>query len=222
MSEPVGNTPRSPTPGGADLPGNAHKNREAEPEPREKIEKIVEGKVVTRKLPWWKRMAHSMIADDASSISDYILVDGIVPALKNLIADIVGQGTNRVLFGSARNRGRSGIGGLGTLDSRGSLRTRYDQIGVDPGRSISRVGRARHDFDEVVLETRVEAIDVVEGLIAQVARYGFASVSDLYDLVGVTGSFQDQRWGWTDLVTADVRQVRGGFLLDLPRPEPLR
>jgi hypothetical protein len=221
MSEPVGNSPRSLS----DMPGNTHKEREARQEKEakeapEKAEKIIEGKVITRKPPWFKRIARSMIAEDAQSLGDLLIIDVIVPSIKNLVADIIGQGTTRILFGTARNRGRSIVG------DRPGLRTRYDLVGgggaPEPRRMLSRESRARHDFSDVVLDTRAEAIDVVEALIRRVDRYGSASVSDLYDLVGVTGSFQDQRWGWTDLRTADVRQVRGGFLLDLPLPDPLR
>lgn len=216
MSEPVGNAPRSM----GDIPGNSHKEREAAEqvtEPREKVEKIIEGKVITRKTSLFKRAARSMVADDAQNIGEYLITDVLIPSVKNLLADLVGQGANRILFGTARNRQR------GVLGDRPGLRTRYDLVsGPEPRRMISREARARHDFSDVVLDTRGEAVEVVEALINRVDRYGSASVSDLYDLVGVTGSFQDQRWGWTDLRTADVRQVRGGFLLDLPNPDPLR
>jgi hypothetical protein len=221
MSEPVGNTPRIA------IPGNSYKMREGEAvaqeqvaEPREKVEKVIEGKVVKRKQPLWKRAARSMIADDAQSVGDFILVDVIIPAAKNLIRDIVVGGTDRALYGSAKARGRVGTtivgGGLS------SLRTRYDKMAEERPRTLSRESRAKHDFDDIVLDDRNEAITVMEELISRVSRFGSASVTDLYDLVGVTGSFTDQRWGWTDLSTADIRQSRGGFLLDLPRPEPLR
>jgi len=83
--------------------------------------------------------------------------------------------------------------------------------------------RASHDFDQIVLETRGDAVNVLEGLISIVNHYGQVSVSDLYDLVGVSGSFADRRWGWIgSLDESDVRQVRGGFILDLPRPVELR
>jgi hypothetical protein len=219
MSEPVGNSPRAP----GDIPGNARKDREArqekEVEPREPVQKIIEGKVVTRRPPWYKRFGRSLIADDAQSMGDWIMVEIILPAVRNLISDTVKGSTDRILYGTSRAR-RSGLVG-----DRPGLRTRYDRISSDPGeprRMLSRESRARHDFDDVVLSTHAEAVDVVEALIARVERYGAASVSDLYELVGVTGSFADQRWGWTDLRDADVRQVRGGFLLDLPRPEPIR
>ena len=218
MSEPVGNAPRVK----GEIPGNTLKDREtkSEVEPREKEEKIIEGKVITRKPPWYKRFARSLIADDVQNIGDYVLSDVIAPAARNLLYDIIAGCTYRTLYGTGRNRSR------GVLGDRPGLRsTRYDRMSEpEPRRVLSRESRARHDFDDVVLETRSEAVDVVEAIIHRVDRYGSASVSDLYDLVGVTGSYADQRWGWSgdDLRTADVRQVRGGFLLDLPLPNPLR
>lgn len=221
MSEPVGNSPRSQG-DIPDIPGNSLKGRDLRggeaKDPMEPAQKIIEGKVVTRKQPWYKRFARSMVADDAQSIGDWVLVDVFVPAVKNLIHDIVTGGVDRTLYGTSRAR-RSIYG-----ERREGLRTRYDRMSEpgEPRRMLSREARARHDFDDVVLGSYEEAVDVVKALIDRVERYGAASVADLYDFVGVTGSFMDQRWGWTDLRLADVRQTRGGFLLDLPAPEPLR
>lgn len=226
MSEPVGNQPRQQPEdsGKLAIPGNSHKGRaadaEAETNEREPAEKMVEGTVITRKLPWWKRIATSLIADDAQNVGDYILTDVVIPSAKNLISDIVGQGINRMLFGSQARTRRMGYGGT-------SLRhTPYDRLstGIDrePRRMMSHAARATHDFGEVVLETREEAVVVIDSMIDRISRYSSVTVSDLYDILGVTGSYVDRQWGWTDLVTADIRQVRGGFLLDLPRPEPIR
>lgn len=221
-SEPVGNSPRNL----GDIPSNSHKEREsrapvvpAAEEPKEPVQKIVEGTVITRKQPWYKRFVNTMVADDIPSIREFIMLEIVIPSVRNFIGDTIKGSTDRILYGQSRVRTR----GYAGAETRGSLRTRYDKMSDgEPRRMLSRDARARHDFDDVVLDTRSEAIDVVEALIHRVERYGAASVSDLYDFVGVTGSFADQRWGWTDLRDADVRQVRGGFLLDLPRPEPLR
>lgn len=216
MSDPVGNSPR------VNIPGNSHKEREqqkAEAEPREAVQKIIEGKVVTRKQAWWKRATRSLVADDVQNIRGYLLSDIVLPTARNFIRDIVVASTDRALYGSTRvRRDGPGYGLGGTI---GGIRTKYDQMSTDR-RPMSREAQRRHDFDEVVLDSNAEAVEVVEALIARVIRYGAASVADLYDLVGVTGSFADQKWGWTDLSTADVRPSRGGFLLDLPQPEPLR
>lgn len=223
MSELVGNSPRNP----GDIPGNAHRERvvkapdnaAAPAEPQEPIEKIVEGKVTTRKLPWYKRMVRSMVADDVGSMREWIFAEVIVPSVRNLLADTIKGSTDRVLYGQSRAR-RGIAGGV----DRPGLRTRYDKM-HDPGeprRMLSRDARARHDFDEVVLETRSEAVEVIEAMIDYIDRYGSVTVANMYDFLGVTGSYADRNYGWTDLRTADVRQIRGGWLLDLPRPELLR
>ena len=44
-----------------------------------------------------------------------------------------------------------------------------------------------------------------------------ATVADLYELVGVTGEYTDNKYGWDSLGSASVTRVRGGYLVDLPR-----
>lgn len=228
MSEPVGNQPRKKEPEKSSMSairGNSHKEREVAgettSEEREPAEKMVEGRVVSRKQSFWKRFGRTMVAEDANTVGDYIFTDVLIPATKNLIVDIVGQSIERVLFGTSRGRIRRSPLGMSLRDQ-----VNYSRISSEREpplrRPMSREARARHDFNEIVLENRTEAYEVVEALVARLARYGGVTVAELYDLVGVTGSYADQRWGWTDLATADVRQVPGGFLLDLPAPEPIR
>ena len=219
MSEPVGNASRGAIPA---VPGNSHKEREEanqQAEPREKLEKIIEGKVVTRKPPWYKRLARNMIAEDVPDLGDFVLMEIAIPAIKNFIRDMIVGGTDRALYGASRARRGPGMGLSGSVST---IRTRYDQMATEPRRMMSRESRARHDFDDIVLDSREEAVTVIEEMIALIDRFGVATVSDLYDLLGVTGSYADQRWGWRDLNQADVRQTRGGFLLDLPSPSPVR
>lgn len=86
---------------------------------------------------------------------------------------------------------------------------------------MSRRARSNHDFDEIVLETRVEAEEVIDGLFALISQYETATVADLYELLGESGNFQDEKWGWMDMRGAGVSRIKNGYLLDLPRPEPL-
>lgn len=91
----------------------------------------------------------------------------------------------------------------------------------DEPRTVSRQARARHDFDEIILENRVEAEEVLDRLFERIEEYGTATVADLYDLVGMTGDYTDNKYGWTGLATASVSRTKGGYVLDLPRPEVL-
>jgi len=227
-NEPVGNGPRQGV-----IPGNSHKERAVEvasAEPREKVEKIITGNAVVRKQPWYKRAKSNMLADDAGTIGEYILIDVLVPALKNLVFDIITQGTGRALYPGGRAVGVRGGGGNivggGLRGNVSSVRTKYENMGVgtaqDPRQQLSRQDRATHNFKEITLPNREEAIGVVERLMELITNYGTATVTDFYDLVGVTGSYADQRWGWDDLRDANVIQHRGGWLIDLPPAKPLR
>ena len=68
---------------------------------------------------------------------------------------------------------------------------------------------------------RAEAEEVIDRLFELVSIYESATVADLYELVGLSSTHTDHKWGWTDLMGAGVSRIRGGYLLDLPDPEPL-
>jgi hypothetical protein len=123
---------------------------------------------------------------------------------------------------SSRRHGRKpGDGPYINYQSPYSKRRRDPRDRDDRPRDLSRRARASHDFDEIILGTRVEATEVIDRLYDIIAKYEMATVSDLYDLIGVTGSWTDDKWGWVDLRGAGVTRVRNGYLLALPRPEPL-
>ena len=224
MPEPVGSGPRG------DIPSNSIKEREAQSqqgvEPREKLTSVVSGTVIVSKSPWYKRAARNMIADDASTIGEHILLNIFLPGVRNLIFDIVTQSAGRALYPGGRNVGSAGItgGGLGMRGVGGGIRQKYHEMGPggDPRPQISRDSQARQDFSEITLTSREEAISVVQLMIARVEKYGQASVTDLYDLCGTTGDYTAQYYGWTNLRDANIRPHRGGWALDLPRPEKLR
>ncbi len=221
MSEPVGNTPR------ASIPGNTFKDREsaAPVKPsREPVEKLVQGKVTIKKPNFFKRMARSMVAEDVGNVGDFVVTDVLAPAMRNLIYDIIVKGAGRTIFGANqiyRGGSRSGVNSSGPVSS---LKTAYHRVSneADPGRSISQASAARHDFSDIVLEDRIEAIQVLEYLQARLDTYGSVTVGDFYDALGTTGGFVDRNWGWTNLNSADIRQVRDGYIFDLPRAANLR
>ena len=209
-----------------DYPSNSKMNK-PEPEPERKIEKVITGEVVRKKQSLGKRFKDIFIGGDAESVWQYVAFDILIPAAKDTISDAISMGVERILFGDVRSpssRGRSSGGGFTNYQSYASKSSsksgsRYDK---SDSRPMSRRSRAAHNFDEIILETRMEAEEVIERMAEYVERYDQASVSDLYQLVGVTGSFADEKWGWKDLRAASVTRVRnGGYLLDLPRPVEL-
>ena len=47
------------------------------------------------------------------------------------------------------------------------------------------------------------------------------SVADMYDAVGETSDFTDNKWGWSDLDGVTIQRVSNGFVLRMPRVESL-
>lgn len=211
----------------SEFPSNRHKDKvkQAPTKPEEKkVQQVTQSQVVRRKKPLGKRFTETFVGGDTSSVWDYVVFDVLVPAAKDMFADAVSQGVERMIFGEARSTSRR------TGRRPGDPHISYNRYSSSrrPGppddrsrHNLSRRARASHDFDEIILATRVEADEVLDRLFDLVSKYESATVADLYDLVGITGSYTDDKWGWFDLRGAGVTRVRNGYLLDLPKPEPL-
>ena len=76
-------------------------------------------------------------------------------------------------------------------------------------------------LDDIILESRGEAEDVLERMDELIATYQLVSVADFYDLVGVSGNYTDNKYGWTDIRNASVIRVRDGYMIKLPKALPL-
>jgi len=202
------------------LPSNSRKSKAAKDE-KPKVERITTGAVVERKKSLGSRIAETFTGDDAKSVGGYILFDVILPAAKTMISDAVSQGIERMLFGSDyRSTSRGGSRQGYVPYNRISTTTRNDNDRPG-GRNISSRARSVHDFKEIILESRAEATEVLEKLNDLIDQYEQATISDLYDLVGVTGAYTDDKWGWYDLRGAGIQRIPQGYLLNLPKTESL-
>jgi hypothetical protein len=175
---------------------------------------------IRRKKPIRKKFSEVFIAGSAKTAIGYALWEVLLPAAKDTVVEVITQGVEKLFFGESRRRGSlpppSGPTGYVSYD-RYSMRHRMSS----PQRVISRQARARHDFDEIVLEGRTEAEEVIDRLYEVISRYESATVADLYQLVGLSSNHTDHKWGWTDIRGAGVSRTRDGYILDLPEPIPL-
>lgn len=206
-------------------PGNSRKARDEgkEPEKVKKVEKVISGDVTRRKKPWGRRFIETFVGgDNAGGVLSYIIQDVLVPAAKDTITDVVTQGIERTLYGETRNRGSSRrLGPSYTSYNRYSSVRSPLQRREEPRPEMSRRARAIHDFDEIVLATRAEGEEVIDSMFEILKQYDAVTVSDLYELIGQSGNFTDEKFGWTDLRGAGVTRIKGGYLLNLPRTEAL-
>lgn len=209
----------------ASYPSNSNKNKKPEAKddkPVKKVEKVIEGVAIKQKPSLSKRIRLAFTGDDAKSVGEYLIFEVALPALKTTISDMASQGVERMLFGNdARSRGAG---------NRRPGRVDYNVISQNRGTNreeprvnvLSQKDRSTHSFDNIILATRPDAETVLQSLIDLIEQYDMATVSDFYDLVDITGSFADDKWGWFDLRGADITRVRDGWILDLPATKPIR
>lgn len=71
----------------------------------------------------------------------------------------------------------------------------------------------------MVFGTRAAAQDVLEELYDKLEEYHVVSVADLYTMLDWTSrsTHTDQKWGWENLQGSDIKRVRDGYLLILPK-----
>lgn len=195
-----------------------------------RVEKAVVGEVITRKPTLGKRFYHTFFGGDAQGVVGYVMMDVLVPAIRDIIVDMVQTGVERMVFGEGKAPGRrnssyrpGGTTSYGSYTSynRYSTPSSFGSRREEP-REMSKRARATHDFDEIILATRAEAQEVIDRLFDLVSQYEQATVAELFELVGISAKYTDHKYGWTDVRGAGITRVRDGYLLDLPRAELLK
>lgn len=202
-----------------EYPSNSDTSK-AEPQEDKNLKRVTSGTATRKKKSLRKQFSETFVAGDAKMALRYVVFDVLIPAAKDMIAEAGSQGIEKLIFGDTRRKGAAPptAGPTGYVSyNRYAMGSRQ----TAPQRAMSRAARARHDFDEIILESRTEAEEVIDRLFEVVSRYGSVTVADLYELVGLPSSHTDNKWGWTDLRGAGVSRAHGGFLLDIPEPEPL-
>lgn len=210
-----------------DFPPNSEASKRHIPEDRHQVDKIVSGKVRRKRKSLRKQWGELFILGDPKSAINYAIFDIFLPAAKDTTLDVIMGGLETLFNGSGGRRRRGSAPPYQQYSPLGrvSYQQQPQQVPYNrmsgPQRALSRESRARHNFDEIVLEERNEAQAVIDQLFDLVSQYEQASVADLYYLVGLPATHTDHKWGWTTMHGAGVSRTRNGFLLDLPDPEPL-
>ena len=195
-----------------DYKANSHRSKEEQKLPEKKIEPVVKGKV-TKKKNNVRKLTDTFVSEDIQNVKSYVLMDVLVPAIKKAISDIVTNGIDMILYGESGRSTRK------TNASTVSYRNYYDNRRDD--RYSSSRTRKGYSYDDVVLETRSEAEDVLTRMDELIDTYGVVSVADMYDLVGISCNYTDNKYGWTNLRNAEPVRVRDGYMLKLPKALPI-
>lgn len=201
------------------LPDNSTKAREEKKQAAtrdgQRVEKVVRGKVKTKKNEL-RKWTDIFISEDAGSVGNYILMDVLVPTFKKTLYDIVVNSVDIALFG-----GRGGGGN--------SKRSTHDKISFRDYNGISRREERSYSstakgagYQDIVYETRADARDVLESMEEVLETYDTVSVMDMYDLSGLTCDHTLNNYGWDSIRNAKIVPVSDGYIIKMPRATYIR
>lgn len=206
----------STRPSEVSLPGNTDKAKEgASPE------KKVIAKAKVQKKSAIKEALRTFFVQDLPEIAEHLVVDVAIPAAKNAITDMVTQGIQQLLYGEVDPRRRPTSGYTSYSSSSRNYRGNTHYRSRESDRREQRQPKPTN-VEDLVFDTRGDAVDVIEYVAEQIEEYGQVSVADLMSSVGIQPRYTDERWGWTSTDAFEIRQIREGWLVSADRPEPLK
>jgi hypothetical protein len=187
--------------------------------PEIKVEKVVSSEVIVQKKPLGRKFKEMLIEADFRSVGRYIVSDLIFPAIKDTIVNVTTKGVERAVYGESAIRRRNVMMGG---------RTSYTSYSSGVNREYPRDPRlapsSRHTMprasrparDDYIISSREEADLILEKMNDVIEQYDFVSVAVFNELMGLPSSYVDEKWGWVYLGDARIREIREGYLIDLP------
>jgi hypothetical protein len=204
-----------------DFPPNSHKSKEEQnPEKKKELTKIVSGEVVTKKKPLKQRIKAIFVGGEFKNAAAYIAIDVLIPAARNMVVDATTKGIERLIYGESLQRSRQNDYNRSRVSYNSPI-DRNRQRGVMLPDQPPYHGRSSRNSNEIIVNSRKDAELVLSTIADIIETYDVASVADLNELVGLPSTHIDNKWGWTSIRHADLRQVREGWLIDLPPAKPI-
>lgn len=203
---------------------NSYKSRQENSEDKKDIRPVVKGKVTTKKEPLSRKFSDVFLSDTTENVKSYLVYDVIVPAVKDLIVDMISNGTNMLIFGSSNaSRSRSRTGSYAPRNYATTYQRSTDR---DHDRRYDRpnYSKNRYGYHDIFFDNRTDAKEVMDSLLDICEHYKMVSVAEYYELSGAEELevFTDRDYGWFDLASMTIARDVDGYHLKLPRPEYLK
>lgn len=165
------------------------------------------------------------LSPDINNVGEFIFTDVFVPAIKDLIVNIIENTVNVAFFGNSSRRPYIIGRGQNTQQGRASL---YWNSSVGQSRPYAnqmpapqqQQVKAANNFRDICYTSKQEAEAVLNDMYGLLNQYGRVRVSDLYSLSGITSdNYTNNDYGWLNLQGSGVGRSRDGYILDLPKPQ---
>lgn len=198
-----------------DVKVNDEKVEEVVIEEKEPLKQVTKAK--PRKKGLTERLVVGLIGNaEQDGALKYIGKEIIMPSIKDLSYNAIQSLASSLLYGQDGQQAPRNS----TYSTRGpAQRTNYQGAYGTKPTAPSKPRNVRQEVEDYILETRQDAVIVLDSLIDQCQRYGSVSIADYYDLVGVDSTYTQGKYGWSDLSRARIITNRHGFTIAFPPVE---
>lgn len=178
-------------------------------------------RVSKKKRSVWDWIMDLFFSDNIDNAVDYVVNEVIIPNAKETLYSSISNAADILI----RKRG-----------SRGTIRSEnrnpyYDSsmrvaVQADTTRAVPRhqgrvAGRRiQSKLTDYYFSSEADAQFVLDQMDAYAEKYGFVSIDDYCQLIGVSGSHVDRNWGWTTMGNAKVRREGDGWVIDFEEATP--
>lgn len=204
-----------------DFKGNSNASKNASAMSEKRVIAPVTTNVTEKKHTGFGKIRKRMFSEDAGAVGESVVSDVIIPKIQSLIVDACKYMIDFVFYGKSGANNPNKRSGIGTISYsnyyKGSGTTTIQQVPLSAYQSTNTV----YQVKDIVFNERSEADDVILSLMGILNRYGTATVSDFYDLIGQHGSYTDEKWGWRDLSQTESVRCGSGWRIDFPKIIPL-
>lgn len=178
-------------------------------EEKKEITPVVKSGVTAKKQSLGRKFANTFLADNAKDVKSYIFSDVIVPTLRDGLFDVISGGLSMILYGDSRSA-RRGSRSSGNYVNYSSYSSSSKKERPKP------VSSNKFAYNDIIFETRSDAVDVKETMEDILDRFNVVSVADYYELAGLDSSFTDQKYGWKNLDGVTLARDIDGYKLRMP------
>ena len=186
------------------------KNATNEEPTHKKRSKVISGKAKKKN----KHLFGLFSSEDLDNIINYIYNDVLKPSVKKMVRDSICNSTDIWLYHEARGSSKGG-----SSISRPAYRKAFESE-RDRGGSRSSEVSSRSRYQNVILENRADAEEIIETMSDICEEYDCATIADLYELAELETKSTDNNYGWTKagIKEAKIVWTIDGYLLKFPKP----
>jgi len=191
-----------------EYPGNSYVSKSEEKQKEEvALTPVVTGDVQVRKKTVFSKIASKFFAEDITDVKSYVVNELLIPGLKRAFLNSL----EMMLLGKGNQKP-----GTNNVVQSVSYRDYWDAKWNNQPKPAQNPANYL-EYDSLIYVNRGDAEVVLEQMQDILHKFHVVRVSDMFEISKKEAPYTGNRYGWTDLKSAIVIPVHGGYMIRMPK-----